>query len=569
MKTSTFGHIFLLLLIFTANGCYHAGVANRQTDGDLPPPPVIQEVPDEEPEFMDESMNGDLALETTPAPPPPPPPPPPLEHDQKALQRTDPAKPTEPENWNTEDYDHLPENEFQSVLNRPLSTFSVDVDRASYANVRRFLRDNQWPAAGSVRIEEMINYFDYQYQPPQDGSPFSVHTEMVQCPWNTNNQLLRIGLKGMEIPGSQIPAGNLVFLLDVSGSMDAPNKLPLLKRAFGLLTQQLRPEDRVAIVVYAGASGLVLPATPGDQQMTILEALERLEAGGSTAGAAGIKLAYETARKNFIPKGNNRVILATDGDFNIGASSDAALVEMIEKERADGIFLSILGFGDGNYKDNKMEQLADHGNGNYAYIDNLLEAKKVLVNEFSSTLFTIARDVKLQIEFNPAQVQSYRLIGYENRLLRDEDFNDDTKDAGEIGAGHSVTALYELVPAGATQATTGIDPLEFQSTQLSEAAKNNPNWLSLKLRYKKPEEEQSQLLRFYAQPSGKSFAEASEDTRFAAAVAGFGMLLRRSKYAGDLSLEDVIEMARTAKGEDREGYRAEMIGLVELARALQ
>ncbi|MCB0633127.1 MAG: VWA domain-containing protein [Saprospiraceae bacterium] len=572
MKTHPLNTLLLLCLLLAGSGCYHGEMANRQASRDLPPP-VIREVPDdeilteEEPEFND--MNMDMEIAPPQSAPPPPPPPPPGEVQEMVLREDRRMPPAEPENWNTEDYAHIQENEFQAVINHPLSTFSVDVDRASYANVRRFLRDNQWPVPGSVRIEEMINYFDYQYQPPQDGSPFSVHTEMVQCPWNTENQLLRIGLKGMEIPGSQIPASNLVFLLDVSGSMDMPNKLPLLKRAFGLLTQQLRPEDRVAIVVYAGASGLILPATPGDQKMTIMEALERLEAGGSTAGAAGIQLAYETARKNFVLKGNNRVILATDGDFNIGVSSDAALVKMIEKERSDGIFLSILGFGDGNYKDNKMEQLADHGNGNYAYIDNLLEAKKVLVNEFSSTLFTIAKDVKLQLEFNPAHVQSYRLVGYENRLLHDEDFNDDTKDAGEIGAGHSVTALYELVPTGASQTSASIDQLEFQSSQISEAAKNNPNWLSLKLRYKKPDEDKSRLLKFYAQPSGKSFAEASEDTRFTAAVAGFGMLLRHSEFAGTLTLDQVIDIARDAKGKDREGYRAEMIQLVELTRSLE
>lgn len=467
---------------------------------------------------------------------------------------------------NTEGYDYLPENDFQAVLNHPLSTFSVDVDRASYANVRRFLADGYWPRPGSVRLEEMINYFDYDYAPPRDGTPFSVHSEITHCPWNPQHELLRIGLKGREIPASQIPPSNLVFLLDVSGSMNDYNKLPLLKIAFTMLTQQLRPEDRVAIVVYAGASGLVLPATSGDQKLTILDAIERLEAGGSTAGASGIQLAYRTARDHFIPGGNNRVILATDGDFNVGASSEAALVEMIERERQDGVFLSVLGFGRGNYQDNKMEQLSGHGNGNYAYIDNIQEARKVLVNEFSSTLFTIAKDVKIQIEFNPTHVKAYRLIGYENRLLADEDFNDDTKDAGDIGAGHTVTALYELVPADLSSPTAAIDGLEFQESRIKPEARDNPNWLSLKLRYKLPNEDQSKLLRFYTQNDDIAFDKASENTRFAAAVAGFGMLLRKSQYAGDLNFDQVLEMAKTSKGEDREAYRAEMIELVQRAR---
>ena len=577
MKTNLFGELTLILLFIGLSACNNSTRTYRDT-GALPPPPVIQEIPEEEiteeePEFMDLSVTEDMEVEPPrasgpPPPPPPPPPPTPLTEQNPNLDGNWASEPEPKPKWNTEDYAHLPENNFQEVLNHPLSTFSVDVDRASYANVRRFLRNNQWPAPGAVRIEEMINYFDYNYPEPQGDVPFSVHTEIADCPWNKQNQLLRIGLKGRSIPANQIPASNLVFLLDVSGSMEMPNKLPLLKRAFRLLSQQLRAEDRVAIVVYAGASGLVLPATPGSQKLTILDALEKLEAGGSTAGAEGIQLAYKIARENFIKNGNNRIILATDGDFNVGASSDAALVKMIEQERADGIFLSILGFGDGNYKDNKMEKLADHGNGNYAYIDNILEAQKVLVKEFSSTLFAIAKDVKLQIEFNPAHVQSYRLVGYENRVLAAEDFNDDTKDAGEIGAGHTVTALYELVPSGIENSTAGIDPLEFQDQQIKASAKNNPNWLSLKLRYKQPNESTSQLLRFSAKKEGLSFENASEDTRFAAGVAGFGMLLRRSKYAGELSLEQVSQMAKEAKGIDDEGYRAEFIQLIALAKML-
>lgn len=568
MKTNLIRGTALLLIPLAFHACYHSGAAYHPNTA-----PIIREVPEEEilseeePEFVDLSISesehiGDHNLEV--APPPPPPPPPPME-----------AKPNLAGNWedpepemNTEDYTQLPENDFQEVLNRPLSTFSVDVDRASYANVRRFLNSGQWPAPGSVRLEEMINYFNYDYPTPTHEVPFSVDTELTDCPWNDQHKLLRIGLKGREIPTAQIPASNLVFLLDVSGSMQAYNKLPLLKIAFTLLTQQMRPEDRVAIVVYAGASGLVLPSTPGDQKITILDALEGLSAGGSTAGAAGIQLAYQTARENFIPGGNNRVILATDGDFNVGNSSDAALVQMIEKEREDDIFLSILGFGMGNYKDNKMEQLADSGNGNYAYIDNVNEARKVLVNEFGGTLFTIAKDVKLQLEFNPAHVRSYRLLGYENRILADKDFNDDTKDAGEIGAGHTVTALYELIPAGLPSPTASVDELEFQDSRIKPEAGNNPNWISLKLRYKNPNEDTSQLLKFYAQDADRSFSKASENTRFATAVAGFGMLLRHSKYSGDLDFDQVLEMAEKAKGKDKEGYRTEFLELVKKAQRL-
>lgn len=564
MKTNLFRSLPLLLLLLGMNACNNrSGTAYRDSA------PLIREVPEEE-IILEESEAEFMDLAAPQSVPPPPPPPPPSEPVVNEIFRVNEKKESFSEHggMNTEDYSQLPENEFQEVFNHPLSTFSVDVDRASYANVRRFLNQGQWPSPGSVRLEEMINYFDYNDTPPQNGTPFSVHTEIVECPWNIQHKLLRIGLKGREIPATQIPASNLVFLLDVSGSMNDYNKLPLLKIAFTLLTQQLRPEDRVAIVVYAGASGLVLPSTPGDQKLTIMDALERLQAGGSTAGSAGIKLAYQTAREHFIPGGNNRIILATDGDFNIGASSDAALVKMIEKERQDGIFLSVLGFGTGNYKDNKMEQLADQGNGNYAYIDNVQEAQKVLVKEFSSTLFTIAKDVKLQLEFNPAHVKAYRLLGYENRLLKDEDFNDDTKDAGEIGAGHTVTALYELIPADLPAPTAAIDELEFQENRIKPTARDNPNWLSLKLRYKHPNSDDSQLLRLYAQNQDITFDKASENTRFAAAVAGFGLLLRHSRYSNDLTFDKVVEMAERAKGDDPEGYRSEFISLVKKARGL-
>ena len=351
-------------------------------------------------------------------------------------------------NFNTEDYDHIQENRFYEALKTPLSTFSIDVDAASYSNLRRFINNGQTPPADAVRIEEMINYFDYEYPQPEGGRPFEVVTELSACPWNGDNQLLLIGLQGKKMETGSLPPSNLVFLIDVSGSMQSMNKLPLLKSSLKMLVNQLRPEDRVAIAVYAGAAGLVLPPTPGSNRQKIIEALDRLEAGGSTAGAAGIKLAYETAREHYIKEGNNRVILATDGDFNIGTSSDGELVRLIEKERESGVFLTVLGFGMGNYKDNKMQKLANSGNGNHYYIDNINEGRNVLVNEFGGTLFTIAKDVKIQIEFNPVKVQGYRLIGYENRLLDKEDFNDDKKDAGELGSGHRVTALYEIIPVG-------------------------------------------------------------------------------------------------------------------------
>ena len=349
--------------------------------------------------------------------------------------------------FNTEQYNRIYDNEFLMAKDNPLSTFSIDVDTASYSNIRRFLNNNQLPPKDAVRIEEMINYFSYDYPQPKENEPFSVTTEVAACPWNKDHQLVLIGLQGRNVETANLPPSNLVFLLDVSGSMQDTDKLPLIKSAFRLLVDQLRPQDRVSIVVYAGSSGLVLDSTPGDQKQVILQAIDSLNAGGTTAGGEGIKLAYEIAKKNLMKDGNNRVILATDGDFNVGVSSDGDLIRMIEEKRNDGIFLTILGFGMGNYKDAKMEQLADKGNGTIAYIDNLLEAKKVFVSGLSGTLLTIAKDVKIQVEFNPTKIKAYRLIGYENRMLKKEDFNDDKKDAGEIGAGHSVTALYEIALA--------------------------------------------------------------------------------------------------------------------------
>ena len=476
-----------------------------------------------------------------------------------------------PPYYNTESYAEINENEFKSVGDAPLSTFSIDVDRASYANVRRFIQDGQRPPADAVRIEEMINYFPYQWGDVVGEHPFSVTTEVTQTPWKPEHRLVRIGLHAESIDTEHLPPSNLVFLLDVSGSMSSQDKLPLLKKAFALLVDQLRKQDRVAIVVYAGAAGLVLPSTPGSEKDEILAALEKLRAGGSTAGGAGIKLAYDVASKNYIDGGNNRVILATDGDFNVGASSDEAMVKLIEKERETGTFLSVLGFGTGNLKDSKMEQIADHGNGNFAYIDGLLEARKVLVEEMGGTLLTLAKDVKLQIEFNPARVAGYRLIGYENRLLADEDFNDDTKDAGELGAGHTVTALYEVVPAGVGMPGGSVDPLRYQDQPDPPEPAIAPSGFAdemmyVKVRYKDPDGERSKLLQ---QPVFDRIDTPSGDFRFAAAVAGFGMLLRDSEHAGTLTLDDIVSLAEAGRGDDPRGYRGEFIRLVETARDIK
>lgn len=466
---------------------------------------------------------------------------------------------------NTESYDLINENIFKEVINNPLSTFSVDVDRASYSNVRRFLNQNQLPYKDVVRIEEMINYFDYDYPQPVGEDPFSVNMEINKCPWNTEHELLLIGLQGKEIETDKIPAGNLVFLIDVSGSMNSPNKLHLLKQAFKILVDNLRPQDKVAIVVYAGAAGVVLESTSGKDKKKILAALDQLQAGGSTAGGAGIKLAYNIAKQNFIKNGNNRVILATDGDFNIGASSDAEMVRLIEERRDDGVSLSILGFGMGNYKDSKMELLSNAGNGNYAYIDNILEAKKTFGKEIWGTLYTIAKDVKFQVEFNPAQVKAYRLIGYENRMLNKEDFNDDKKDAGEIGSGHTVTALYEIIPAGSNEKISDVDPLEYQQIKVVDSK----NLLTVKLRYKKPDEDVSKLIVYKVTRKDIGKSIASENFSFAASVAEFGMLLRDSEFKAESDFNHVLSLAMSAKGKDEYGYRSEFLKLVETAQLLQ
>lgn len=469
-----------------------------------------------------------------------------------------------PQQWNTEEYKSLHDNGFQPAQSVPLSTFSIDVDTASYSNIRRFINTGSFPPADAVRTEELLNYFTYDYPQPADGQPFSVTTEVHAAPWNSAHKLVLLGLQGKQIQPEYLPPSNLVFLIDVSGSMAAPNKLPLLKTAFKLLVGQLREQDKVAIVVYAGAAGMVLEPTSGSEKAKIIAKIDSLQAGGSTAGSEGLKLAYQTARENFNPNGNNRVILATDGDFNVGPSSEGELTRLIEDYRKDGVFLSILGFGMGNIKDNKMEAMADHGNGNYAYIDNAQEAKKVMVSQMAGTLFTIAKDVKIQVEFNPAQVKAYRLIGYENRLLESKDFNDDRKDAGDMGTGHSVTALYEIIPASSTEAVPGVDPLKYQQTQVT----GSDEMMQVKVRYKLPQDATSILL-IHRVDSGADSAAASESFRFAAAVTEYGMLLRHSEFKGASSYEQALALARSAKGADIEGYRAEFIRLMELSQLLE
>lgn len=470
-------------------------------------------------------------------------------------------------NFNTEGYSTIHENEFLKPLDQPLSTFSIDVDAASYSNMRRFFNYGGMPPKDAVRIEEMVNYFSYEYEQPTGEDPFAIHSEIADAPWNEDHLLVHVGLQGKSIETEDLPASNLVFLVDVSGSMQDANKLPLLKASLKMLVNEMRPQDRVAMVVYAGAAGMVLPSTSGKDKKAIMTALDQLSAGGSTAGGEGIELAYATARKYFVEGGNNRVILATDGDFNVGGSSNAAMERLIEQKRKDGVFLTVLGFGMGNYKDDKMEILADKGNGNYAYIDNIREAKKVLVNEFGGTLFAIAKDVKIQVEFNPEKVQAYRLIGYENRVLAAEDFNDDQKDAGELGAGHTVTALYEIIPAGVESSFLGnIDPLKYQKKVPNSTKVNTDEWLTVKFRYKQPEGSKSKLIERTLTGATVSM---SKNLQWASAVAGFGMLLRDSKYKGDLTYDQIIIQAQSALGEDEFGYRREFLDLVETASKLQ
>jgi Ca-activated chloride channel family protein len=470
---------------------------------------------------------------------------------------------------NTESYAPISENGFQNPFKNPLSTFSIDVDAASYSNVRRFINNGGLPPKDAVRVEEMINYFDYEYPQPKSKDPVNIVTEIANAPWNTNHKLVQIGLQGRKISTDNLPASNLVFLIDVSGSMSGPNRLPLLVSSFKLLTDQLRPIDKVAIVVYAGNSGLVLPSTAGNDKAKIKDALNSLSAGGSTAGGAGIELAYKVAGKNFIKGGNNRVILATDGDFNVGASSDEDMETLIEEKRKTGIFLTVLGYGMGNTKDSKMETLADKGNGSYAYIDNINEARKVLINEFGGTLFTIAKDVKLQVEFNPNKVQAYRLIGYENRLLEDRDFNDDKKDAGDLGSGHTVTALYEVIPAGIKSSFAGaVDDLKYQENKKIKTSGDNKEMLTVKLRYKDPDGHSSKLIQEAVIDRAEPFENTSSNFRFAASVAEFGMLLRQSDFKQKASFDHVIQTATRAMGADKEGYRSEFIKLAKSAKLM-
>jgi Ca-activated chloride channel family protein len=467
-----------------------------------------------------------------------------------------------------ERYAKIDENPFLEASRAPLSTFSIDVDTASYSNTRRFLSEGRLPPRDAVRIEELVNYFSYNYPQPDGPLPFSVTTEVADCPWNARHRLVHIGLQGRTVSSEDLPPANLVFLVDVSGSMDAPAKLPLVKASLRTLAEQLRPRDRVAVVVYAGASGLALPSTAGDRKGEIVSAVERLQAGGSTNGGAGIQLAYRVAEENFIRGGTNRVILATDGDFNVGVTGDDELVKLIEEKRRGGVFLSVLGFGAGNYNDSAMEQLADKGDGNYAYIDTPAEAERALGEQLAGTLATIAKDVKIQVEFNPRLVAGYRLIGYENRLLADRDFNDDRKDAGEIGAGHTVTALYEVVPAGQKLENPGVDELKYARPAEAAEGTGAGELLTVKLRYKEPEGGASKPINVGVPDRQASFRNASENFKFAAAVAQFGMLLRDSRYKGQSSFDGAAELARASTGSDLRGYRAEFVRLVETAKAL-
>lgn len=485
------------------------------------------------------------------------------------MNKRDPGLWRHNNNYEREGYDAITENRFLKAIDNPLSTFSIDVDAASYSNIRRMLNGGNLPPAGAVRIEEMINYFQYDYPQPVNEDPFSINTEISDCPWNNNHKLVVIGLQGKRISTENLPPANIVFLVDVSGSMMDDNKLPLVRQSLKLLADQLRAEDKVAMVVYAGNAGLVLPSVSGKEKTRIKDAIDQLEAGGSTAGGAGIQLAYKVAKENFVKGGNNRVVLCTDGDFNVGASSDDALERMIEEERKSGVFLTVLGYGTGNYQDAKMQKLADKGNGNHAYIDNFQEARKVLVNEFGGTLFTIAKDVKLQIEFNPNKVQAYRLVGYENRLLNKEDFNNDLKDAGELGSGHTVTALYEVIPVGVkSDFIESVDKLKYQKEMPTTGSSVTEEVMTIKFRYKKPDENKSKLIEHAVIDRAVSVQRTSDNFRFAAAVAQFGMLLRNSEFKQSSSYSNVWKLAKSSLGEDKEGYRSEFLKMTKNAESL-
>ncbi len=469
-----------------------------------------------------------------------------------------------------ESYKKINESGFALAKDIPLSTFSVDVDGASYSNIRRYINNGQLPPADAVRVEEMLNYFSYNLPGPAGNDPVAIHTELSTAPWNTKHRLLRIGLKARTIPTEKLPPSNLVFFIDVSGSMNMPNKLPLVKAAMKMLADGLRPADKVSIVTYAGMAGIELQPVHGDKTVTIDSAIDALNAMGSTNGGEGIKWAYSLARKNFIKNGNNRIIMATDGDFNVGASSDEDMETLITKERESNVDLSILGFGMGNVKDSKMETLADKGNGNYFYIDNIDEARKALVSEFGGTMFTVAKDVKLQAEFNPAKVQAYRLIGYEKRLLNKEDFNDDKKDAGDMGSGHTVTALYEIVPAGVKDdVVPSVDPLKYQKNAAGVNYSGSDELLTIKFRYKQPQSMQSKLSQTVVKDTPELFGKTSADFKFAAAVAEFGMLLRDSQYKQNSSYDEAISMAEKGKDNDKDGYRSEFIRLAKSAKLIK
>jgi Ca-activated chloride channel family protein len=469
---------------------------------------------------------------------------------------------------NTDSFEHFDENDFRRVADAPLSTFGVDVDTASYSIVRRMIAEGRRPPAGAVRIEEMLNYFHYDYRAPVGDEPFAVSVETAACPWALDHRLLRIGLRTREIQFLAKRPNNLVFLLDVSGSMAPADRLPLVVQSMRLLVENLDARDRVSIVVYAGAAGTVLPPTSCEAKGAILDALSRLDAGGSTNGGAGIELAYRTAKDSFIPGGNNRVILCTDGDFNVGVSNRSDLVDLVAAKAKEGIALSVLGVGAGNLKDDMMEQLADRGDGNYAYLDSLAEGRKALIEQAGGTLVTVAKDVKLQVEFNPAVVAAYRLIGYENRVMAAQDFNDDKKDSGDMGAGHTVTALYELVPAGAADGVPPVDPLKYQKPSEPAAPSASGETCTVKFRYKEPESARSRLLEVSVVDSNAAYLQASGEFKFAAAVASFGMLLRGSKYVGTASLDAVAELAQEGLGADPGGYRHEFLEMARRAKDL-
>ncbi len=528
------------------------------------PAPVVETEADYAREEMAAPMAKSMAAPA--APPPSRAAPSRVKMKKEAADRDDASGEGAEVSTGGESYAQVTDNPFRSAAKEPLSTFSIDVDTASYANVRRYLRGGSLPPKDAVRIEELVNYFTYTYAKPKGETPFSVDAEVAACPWNSEHKLARIALKGREIPEQSRKPGNLVFLLDVSGSMSDANKLPLLKSGLKMLVQNLNAKDKVTIVVYAGAEGLALPPTPCTNKQTIIEALDRLESGGSTNAGAGIELAYKLAQENFIQGGVNRVILATDGDFNVGVTSQDALVQLIEQKAKQGVFLTVLGLGMGNYKDSTLELLADKGNGNYGYIDTEAEAKKMLVEQMGATLVTIAKDVKIQVEFNPAKVGAYRLVGYENRVLRAEDFTDDKKDAGEIGAGHNVTAFYELVPKGKE---AGLKLGEVVATDVKpEFQFEKDQIMVVKLRYKEPTGSTSKPLAFPIADAQRAWKEASADFRFAAAVAAYGLMLRDSPHKAKADWKLVHELAKGGLTTDPGGYRAEFVELAKAAQGL-